>query len=169
MCAGAPFPAVLTFVRIALAYHNAQLEASAFREEYDAEAFEDLTAPKAAAIHRRAGPLVRAWKEALVRDESAERVVAGTKRKAVSLGVRAWLVGSADWARWFVQDVGVDEAEVRSKYEAGALGKASSLSPKRFFGKLIGLGFVGQMRVDQLKVRLLALLLGKCACLIIFW
>lgn len=36
----------------ALAYHNAQLEASAFREEFDNEAFEDLTEPKIDMMHR---------------------------------------------------------------------------------------------------------------------
>jgi hypothetical protein len=36
----------------ALAYHNAQLEASAFREEYDPEMFEDLTKPKLDMIHK---------------------------------------------------------------------------------------------------------------------
>ncbi|KAI1792117.1 ku70-like protein [Ganoderma leucocontextum] len=96
----------------ALAYHNAQLEASAFREDFDAEAFEDLTEPKYDMIHKRAGQLMRAWKQALREDESANIVavpLAGSKRKA---------------------DVSVDEAEIRSKYEAGALAK---------------------LRVDQLK------------------
>ncbi|OJA08279.1 hypothetical protein AZE42_03775 [Rhizopogon vesiculosus] len=95
----------------ALAYHNAQLQASAFREEFDPEAFEDLTRPKYDMIHKRAGNLMKEWKRALVNDESANAVVVttGTKRKA---------------------DVSVDEAEIRSKHEAGALGK---------------------LRVDQLK------------------
>ncbi|OAX41910.1 Ku DNA-binding complex, Ku70 subunit [Rhizopogon vinicolor AM-OR11-026] len=95
----------------ALAYHNAQLQASAFREEFDPEAFEDLTRPKYDMIHKRAGNLMKEWKRALVNDESANAVIVttGTKRKA---------------------DVSVDEAEIRSKHEAGALGK---------------------LRVDQLK------------------
>ncbi|KAI0682970.1 ku70-like protein [Cerioporus squamosus] len=96
----------------ALAYHNAQLEASAFREEFDPEAFEDLTEPKYDMIHKRAGQLIKAWKQAIQEDETANIVaapVAGTKRKA---------------------DVSVDEAEIRSKWEAGALNK---------------------LRVDQLK------------------
>ena len=37
---------------LALAYHNAQLQASAFREEFDTEAFEDLTRPKYDMIHK---------------------------------------------------------------------------------------------------------------------
>ncbi|RDX46256.1 ku70-like protein [Lentinus brumalis] len=95
-----------------LAYHNAQLEASAFREEFDPEAFEDLTEPKYDVMHKRAGQLIKAWKQKLREDETANIVaapVAGTKRKA---------------------DVSVDEAEIRSKWEAGALNK---------------------LRVDQLK------------------
>ncbi|TFK63151.1 Ku DNA-binding complex, Ku70 subunit [Pluteus cervinus] len=95
----------------ALAFHNAQLQASAFREEYDPESFDDLTEPKYEMIYKRAGQLIKSWKEDLAHDESANMVVAttGSKRKA---------------------DVNVDEAEIRSKHEAGALGK---------------------LRVDQLK------------------
>ncbi|KAM5544081.1 hypothetical protein V8D89_002267 [Ganoderma adspersum] len=136
----------------ALAYHNAQLEASAFREDFDAEAFEDLTEPKEnvlpdAPVHtagtflnhcvvpaprstQRAGQLMRAWKKALREDESANIVaapLAGSKRKAaVELGVRFRMPLNAH----YLQDVSVDEAEIRSKYEAGALAK---------------------LRVDQLK------------------
>ena len=36
----------------ALAFHNEQLQASAFREEYDPESFEDLTEPKVEMIHK---------------------------------------------------------------------------------------------------------------------
>jgi hypothetical protein len=35
-----------------LAYHNAQLQASAFREEFDPDSFEDLTEPKYGMIHK---------------------------------------------------------------------------------------------------------------------
>ena len=35
-----------------MAFHNAQLEASAFREEFDPESFEDLTLPKYDMIHK---------------------------------------------------------------------------------------------------------------------
>ncbi|KAH9948578.1 ku70-like protein [Amylocystis lapponica] len=88
----------------ALAYHNEQLEASAFREEYDPASFEDLTAPKYDLIHKRAGQLMREWKQALLEDETANTVPAttGSKRKA---------------------DVTVDEAEIRSKYDVGLLSK----------------------------------------------
>ncbi|KAI6043106.1 SPOC like C-terminal domain-containing protein [Pisolithus marmoratus] len=85
-----------------LAYHNAQLQAVAFREEFDDESFEDLTRPKYDMIHKRAGPLLREWKKSLVKDENFNNVLAttGVKRKA---------------------DVSVDEAELRSKYESGRL------------------------------------------------
>ncbi|KAF9522833.1 ku70-like protein [Crepidotus variabilis] len=96
----------------ALAYHNIQLQASAFREEFDPDSFEDLTLPKYDMIHKRAGKLIQQWKEGLSNDNSANLVVpaaAGSKRKA---------------------DVSVDEAEIKSKYDSGTLGK---------------------LRVDQLK------------------
>ncbi|KAG0705785.1 SPOC like C-terminal domain-containing protein [Suillus ampliporus] len=88
----------------ALAYHNAQLQASAFREEFDPETFEDLTRPKYDMIHKRAGDLMKKWKNALWNDESANVVAmtTGSKRKA---------------------GVSVDEAEIRSKHEDGTLGK----------------------------------------------
>jgi len=90
----------------ALAYHNAQLQASAFREQYDPESFEDLTEPKLEMIHKvvdclfalrirhsdfcekqRAGKLMKEWKMLLVNDESANVVVetTGSKRKAVGI------------------------------------------------------------------------------------
>ncbi|KAG6917848.1 hypothetical protein DXG01_000753 [Tephrocybe rancida] len=91
----------------ALAYHNAQLEASAFREQYDPDSFEDLTLAKDEMIHKRAGALMKAWKIALDNDESADVVTipekaTGTKRKA---------------------EVSVDEAELRSMFESGNLAK----------------------------------------------
>ncbi|KAF8193327.1 SPOC like C-terminal domain-containing protein [Pholiota molesta] len=87
-----------------LAYHNEQLQASAFREEYDPESFEDLTLPKMASIHKRAGKLMKQWKAELQNDPSASMVApaTGSKRKA---------------------DVSVGEAEVRSKYDEGLLVK----------------------------------------------
>ncbi|KAI0308968.1 Ku DNA-binding complex Ku70 subunit, partial [Amylostereum chailletii] len=67
----------------ALAFHNEQLEASAFREEYDPEAFEDLTLPKYAAIHKKIGPMIREWKRLVREDDSANAIIAavGSKRK----------------------------------------------------------------------------------------
>ncbi|KAF8963093.1 SPOC like C-terminal domain-containing protein [Flammula alnicola] len=95
----------------ALAYHNAQLQASAFREQYDPESFEDLTEPNVEKMHKRAGKFMKEWKDAVINDPSASLVVAGvgSKRKA---------------------DVSVDEAEIKSKCDSGALVK---------------------LRVDQLK------------------
>ncbi|XP_006458925.1 hypothetical protein AGABI2DRAFT_217743 [Agaricus bisporus var. bisporus H97] len=91
----------------ALSYHNAQLQASAFREEFDVEAFEDMTEPNFEKIHKRAGNLMKEWKLALLNDKIANIGVAtaGSKRKAD--------VATND----------VDEAEFRSKYQAGTLGK----------------------------------------------
>lgn len=87
-----------------LAYHNAQLQAVAFREEFDGESFEDLTRPKYDIIHKRAGALLKEWKKTLVKDDNFNNVLAtsGVKRKA---------------------DISVDEAELRSKCESGQLDK----------------------------------------------
>ncbi|KAI0763322.1 ku70-like protein [Trametes elegans] len=102
----------------ALAYHNAQLEASAFREDFDAEAFEDLTVPKYDMMHKRAGKLLREWKDALSEDETANIISAppaGKKRKAET------------------QDVaGVDEGEVRRLNGKGELRKLRVEDLKHF-------------------------------------
>ncbi|KAG2017394.1 Ku70 [Coprinopsis cinerea AmutBmut pab1-1] len=98
----------------ALAYHNAQLEASAFREEYDPDSFEDLTLPPVEGIHKRAGKLLKGWKEALEEDPSFDVVpvaTTGSKRKA---------------------DVPVNEAEVRSHYENDTLSKLKVDQLKEF-------------------------------------
>ncbi|KAF8214122.1 SPOC like C-terminal domain-containing protein [Mycena galopus ATCC 62051] len=106
----------------ALAYHNAQLQATAFGEEFDAESFEDLTAPKVDMIHKRAGKLLEAWKEAFANDESAlasaPPVVEkkGTKRKA---------------------EGDTTEAEVRSRYADDTLKKLTVEQLKTFL-KSIG-------------------------------
>jgi hypothetical protein len=88
-----PLPAIarrrLTRVAMsALAFHYAQLEATAFREEFDAASFQDHTLPKSNTIHKKAGPLIKEWVKLLQTDESANAVIVGTgsKRKAVSPG-----------------------------------------------------------------------------------
>ncbi|KAF7294246.1 SAP domain-containing protein [Mycena chlorophos] len=73
----------------ALAFHNAQLQATAFGEEFDEDAFEDVTLPKVDMMHKRAGKLWETWKSAVANDENAAAVEPeyaepkrGTKRKA---------------------------------------------------------------------------------------
>lgn len=52
---------------IALAYHNAQLEASAFRDEFDPDSFEDLTLPKYGMIQKvRRALICLCWRIALM-------------------------------------------------------------------------------------------------------
>lgn len=70
----------------ALAFHYAQLEATAFREEFDPSSFEDHTLPKNDTIRKKAGPLIREWVRLLQNDKSADavNVQAGSKRKSVS-------------------------------------------------------------------------------------
>ncbi|PCH42686.1 ku70-like protein [Wolfiporia cocos MD-104 SS10] len=88
----------------ALAYHNAQLEASAFREEFDPSEFEDLTLPKYDRLHKRAGDDLKRWKLCVLRDKASTSVdnALTSKRKA---------------------EFSVDEAEIRSKYEEGQMGR----------------------------------------------
>jgi len=87
-----------------LAYHNLQLEAAAFREEFDPEVFEDLTLPNYKAMHKRAGMLLQGWGDLIDSDESSSTIVAavGSKRK---------------------MEIGIDEIEIRSMYESGKLSK----------------------------------------------
>ncbi|KAI0346241.1 Ku DNA-binding complex, Ku70 subunit [Trametopsis cervina] len=89
----------------ALAYHNAQLEASAFREEFDPESFEDLTQPNYEAIRKRAGHLIKDWRETLRNEEAFSTVVqpSGPTRQK--------------------PDASVDEADIWRKYEDGELSK----------------------------------------------
>jgi hypothetical protein len=70
----------------ALAFHYAQLEATAFREEFDPASFEDHTLPKNDAIRKKAGPLIKEWLRVSQNDKSADAVIVqtGSKRKPVS-------------------------------------------------------------------------------------
>jgi len=47
-----PFLFISGYIILALAYHNLQLEAAAFREEFDPNTFEDLTLPNCNAMHK---------------------------------------------------------------------------------------------------------------------
>ncbi|KAF9650204.1 Ku DNA-binding complex, Ku70 subunit [Thelephora ganbajun] len=88
----------------ALAYHNLQLEAAAFREEFNPGTFEDLTLPNYRAMHKRAGILLQTWRDLVDSDKppSMIAVTIGSKRK---------------------MEIGVDETEIRSMYESGKLSK----------------------------------------------
>jgi len=107
----------------ALAFHYAQLEATAFREEFDADSFPDLTLPKNNTIHKKAGSLIKEWTKLLQNDESANTVIvdAGSKRKPVSPPLIFYFI----WIDWTLinarQDVSLSETEVRSRYESGSL------------------------------------------------
>ena len=89
---------------------------------------------------------MKAWKQALREDDTANVVAApaaaGTKRKAVSGRPVPSRSPRADRAPGRVlpdrgtcaaQDVSVDEAEIRSKYEAGALAKVRPRAQCSFF------------------------------------
>lgn len=69
----------------ALAFHYAQLEATAFREEFNPASFDDRTLPKNDTILKKAGPLIKEWMKLLKEDKSADAVIvqSGSKRKPV--------------------------------------------------------------------------------------
>lgn len=94
------------YATTALAFHYDQLEASAFREEFNPDAFEDLTEPNVDLIHavsdyllfinelqlidaQKAGKLLKEWKVELADDHSATLVipVTGSKRKSVCIPI----------------------------------------------------------------------------------
>ncbi|KAF8599114.1 Ku DNA-binding complex, Ku70 subunit [Ceratobasidium sp. AG-I] len=73
-----------------LALHYGFLQAEAFAEEYNPEeSFNDRSAPRFRAIHKKAGAYMDAWKEALSLDPEAEEMAvepkAGVKRKATAV------------------------------------------------------------------------------------
>ncbi|KAJ3862177.1 SPOC like C-terminal domain-containing protein [Lentinula novae-zelandiae] len=96
------------YATTALAFHYDQLEASAFREEFNPDAFEDLTEPNVHLIHAKAGKLLKEWKVELADDHSATLVipVTGSKRKSEDT--------STD---------GIDVAEIKTRFESGSLMK----------------------------------------------
>lgn len=127
---------------LALAFHYAQLEATAFREEFDPASFEDHTLPKNDTIHKKAGPLIKEWMKRLKDDKSADAVIvqSGSKRKPVSPALYHYsdrdsereLGGSRLWSNCdIVQDVSVSEAEVRSRYETNNLMQVRSCAESR--------------------------------------
>ncbi|KAF7302176.1 SAP domain-containing protein [Mycena indigotica] len=102
----------------ALAFHNAQLQATAFGEEFDVDEFEDLTLPKVDMMHKRAGKLWEAWKSSVANDEAAlesgpvvEEKKRGTKRKA---------------------EVDLSETEIRTRVADGTLAKLTNDQLKTF-------------------------------------
>ncbi|KAG8739323.1 Replication factor C (RF-C) subunit [Ceratobasidium sp. 414] len=73
-----------------LALHYGFLQAEAFGEEYNPEEdFNDRSAPRFRAIHKKAGTYMEAWKEALDQDPEAAELAPepkpGTKRKALTV------------------------------------------------------------------------------------
>ncbi|KAG9126728.1 ATP-dependent DNA helicase II subunit 1 [Ceratobasidium sp. 392] len=91
----------------ALSLHYGFLQAEAFGEEYHPEEdFNDRSAPRFRAIHKKAGAYMEAWKEALDQDPEAAELApepkAGAKRKAGA----------------------VDEIAVRAHFDDDTLNKA---------------------------------------------
>ncbi|WOO82294.1 ATP-dependent DNA helicase II subunit 1 [Vanrija pseudolonga] len=62
----------------ALAYHQEQLQALAFEEDFDTEQFEDRALPKYKGIHTAAGAIMSKWKQ-LIDDDERSRIILATK------------------------------------------------------------------------------------------
>ncbi|KAH7869395.1 SPOC like C-terminal domain-containing protein [Lentinula edodes] len=79
------------------------------REEFNPDAFEDLTEPNVDLIHAKAGKLLKEWKVELANDHSATLVVpvTGSKRKSED-----------------TSNDGIDVAEIKTRFETGSLMKA---------------------------------------------
>ncbi|KAL1412750.1 ATP-dependent DNA helicase II subunit 1 [Vanrija albida] len=72
----------------ALAYHQEQLQALAFDEDFDTEQFDDRALPKYKGIHTAAGSIMTKWKQLIDDDERSRIVIAtkgGTKRAVVEV------------------------------------------------------------------------------------
>lgn len=70
----------------ALAYHQQQLQALAFDEDFDTELFDDKALPKYGGIHGAAGQLMEEWNRLIEADSRAiEVTTAATKRTAVQV------------------------------------------------------------------------------------
>ncbi|KAF9012092.1 ku70-like protein [Hymenopellis radicata] len=100
-----------------LAFHNAQLQASAFHEEYDPDSFKDETLPNNDLIHKRAGALMAEWKK-LVQDDPSHDLVMPTKSRSTATKRAA--------------ETSIDEAEIRSRYDSGTLDKLLVATLKEF-------------------------------------
>ncbi|KIY53908.1 Ku DNA-binding complex, Ku70 subunit [Fistulina hepatica ATCC 64428] len=103
----------------ALAYHNEQLQATAFQEEYNGEDFEDLTAPPLDMIHERAGAMMKAWKDRLSLNDAANEVIV---TKSATTGTKRKTSENPDY----------DDTEIRSRYESGTLAKMRVDEMKEF-------------------------------------
>jgi ATP-dependent DNA helicase 2 subunit 1 len=102
----------------ALEYHQKQLQALAFDEDFDTDAFNDSALPKYAGIHKAAGKLMKEWNELVNEDERAVEVLApATKRPVVT--VSTWVCDPSDL------QVDVDDVEhIVNMYRNGNISKA---------------------------------------------
>jgi len=113
-----------------------QLQALAFGDAYEPEEFEDPSLPPYDVIHKRAGPLLVKWKEALEEDPSADKVTVtattASKRKAAASGAVSPISiffypcsrNVSDFL--LIQQGDIDEKEIRSREAAGTLEKLTN-------------------------------------------
>jgi hypothetical protein len=94
---------------------------------------------------KRAGDLIKQWKTLLLEDDSYQvpteaQTVVGSKRKAVRwflvVGPLRSLTMPMLIIYYICQDVSVDEAEIRSKWEEGQLNKVCSASMRMLLWRI---------------------------------
>jgi ATP-dependent DNA helicase 2 subunit 1 len=72
----------------ALDYHQKQLQALAFDEDFDTDEFNDMALPKYAGIHKAAGKMMKEWNDMINEDERAIEIVnPPSKRNVVEVRV----------------------------------------------------------------------------------
>lgn len=73
----------------ALQYHQRQLQALAFDEDFETEEFDDKALPKYAGIHKAGGQLMKDWKKLIDDDDRAVETVLNppSKRHVVAVSL----------------------------------------------------------------------------------
>jgi len=95
------------FPNPSLALHFAFVEANALGLEFDPDSIPDTTLPNYERIHSKVSPAITAWRDQLDKEPAAQ-MVGGPSRKRPG------------------SDAAYDEAEIRTRYENGNLGKLTN-------------------------------------------
>lgn len=103
----------------ALDYHQKQLQALAFDEDFDTEMFDDKALPKYAGIHRAAGPLMVEWKRLIDEDDRAvERLAPATKRNVVEVDESDLVDVVGTYKKGNIEKLKVQELKDYAKYHS---------------------------------------------------
>ncbi|BEI96575.1 hypothetical protein CcaverHIS631_0201640 [Cutaneotrichosporon cavernicola] len=122
----------------ALQYHQRQLQALAFEEDFDTEEFEDKALPKYAGIHKAAGQLMKDWKKLIDDDERAVENVLNpsSKRHVVAVSFDLAPLTQIDPA---------DLQDIPSSYRNGTLEKLK-VQELRDYAKVNGISLSGRTK-----------------------